>query len=160
LGSALAPDDAYLSIRGLRTLAVRMERHQASALKMARWLQARAEVREVLHPGLESFPGYALAKTQMSGYSGLFSFRLQPRDRAARHRFVDTTLKLFHLGYSWGGYESLIMPLITRARDDPALRVELGIDDDTHRLSIGLEDPDDLIAVLEEALVAWAGKPG
>ena len=160
LGSALAPDDAYLAIRGLRTLAVRMAQHQASGLKVARWLQARPEVLEVLHPGLESFPGYTLAKTQMRGYSGLFSFRLQPRDRAARHRFVDASLKLFHLGYSWGGYESLILPLITRARDDPALRAELGIDDDTHRLSIGLEDPDDLIAVLEEALVAWAGKPG
>jgi len=160
LGSALAPDDAYLAIRGLRTLAVRMERHQASALKVARWLQTRPEVREVLHPGLETFPGYNLAKTQMSGYSGLFSFRLQPRDRAARHRFVDATLKLFHLGYSWGGYESLIMPTITHARDNPALRAELGIDDDTYRLSIGLEDPDDLIAVLEEALAAWAGGTG
>lgn len=156
LGSALAPDDAYLALRGLRTLAVRMERHQASGLKVARWLQTRPEVREVLHPGLETFPGHELAKQQMSGFSGLFSFRLQPRGRAARHRFVDATLKLFHLGYSWGGYESLILPLLVHARGDPALRAELGIDDDTYRLSIGLEDPDDLIAVLEEALAAWS----
>jgi cystathionine beta-lyase len=156
LGCTLSPDDAYLAIRGLRTLGVRMAQHQASALKVARWLQTRPEVREVLHPGLESFPGYALAKSQMSGYSGLFSFRLQPRDRAAQHRFVDTSLKLFHLGYSWGGYESLIMPLLNSARNNPALRAELGLDDDIYRVSIGLEDPDDLIAVIEEALVAWA----
>jgi cysteine-S-conjugate beta-lyase len=156
LGGTLSPDDAYLAIRGLRTLPVRMAQHQEAGLKVARWLQARPEVREVLHPGLESFPGYALAKTQMSGYSGLFGFRLPPRGRAAQHRFVDTLLKLFRLGYSWGGYESLILPLITHSRDNPALRAELGLDDDTYRISIGLEDPDDLIALIAEALTAWA----
>lgn len=156
LGGALSPDDAYLAIRGLRTLPVRMARHQESGLRVARWLQGRPEVREVLHPGLESFPGYALAKTQMSGYPSLFSFRLQPRGRAAQHRFVDTLLKLFRLGYSWGGYESLILPLINAFRDNPALRAELGLDDDTYRICIGLEDPDDLIALLDGALHAWA----
>jgi cystathionine beta-lyase len=156
LGGILAPDDAYLAIRGLRTLPVRMARHQESALKVARWLETRPEVREVLHPGLPSFPGYALAKTQLCGYSGLFGFRLQPRDAAARHRFVDALLDVFSLGYSWGGYESLILPLITHQKDNPALRRALGLDDDTYRISIGLEDPDDLIAALERALAAWA----
>jgi len=159
LGGVLSPDDAYLAIRGLRTLPVRMARHQDSALKVARWLEARPEVRQVLHPGLPSFPGYELARSQMSGYSGLFAFRLQPRDPAARHRFVDALLDVFRLGYSWGGYESLILPLITHQRGSPALRQELGLDDDTYRISIGLEDPDDLIAALERALATWAS-PG
>ena len=156
LGGILSPDDAYLTIRGLRTLPVRMARHQESALKVARWLETRPEVREVRHPGLPSFPGYELARTQMCGYSGLFGFRLQPRDEAAQHRFVDSLLGLFRLGYSWGGYESLILPLITHQKGDPALRRELGLDNDTYRISIGLEDPDDLIAALDRALAAWA----
>jgi len=156
LGGILSPDDAYLAIRGLRTLPVRMARHQESALKVARWLETRPEVREVLHPGLPSFPGYELGCRQMSGYSGLFAFRLQPRDAAARHRFVDATLDLFRLGYSWGGYESIILPLITQHKGDAAMRASLGLDDDTYRISIGLEDPDDLIATLDRALTAWA----
>ncbi len=158
LGGVLSPDDAYLTIRGLRTLPVRMARHQDSALQVARWLEARPEVRQVLHPGLPSFPGYELAKTQMRGYSGLFGFRLQPRDAAAQHRFVDSLLGLFRLGYSWGGYESLILPLITHQKGDPGLRRELGLDSDTYRISIGLEDPDDLIAALERALAVWASE--
>lgn len=156
LGGTVSPDDAYLAIRGLRTLAVRMERHQSSALRVAHWLERRPEVREVLHPGLESFAGHELAESQMTGHSGLFGFRLQRRDRRAQHRFVDSLLALFRLGYSWGGYESLIMPLITHHRANPALRAELGLDDDTYRISIGLEDPEDIIASLEEALAAWA----
>lgn len=156
LGGVLGPDDAYLTIRGLRTLPIRMARHQASALEVAHWLEARPEVRQVLHPGLESFAGYSLGRAQMSGYSGLFGFRLQPRDRAARHRFVDSLLHLFSLGYSWGGYESLILPTINHFHNNPALRAELGLDDDTYRISIGLEDPQDLIAALDRALAAWA----
>ena len=156
LGGTTSPDDAYLAVRGLRTLAVRMERHQSSALRVARWLEKRREVREVLHPGLESFAGHELAESQMTGHSGLFSFRLQRRDRLAQHRFVDSLLGLFRLGYSWGGYESLIMPLITHHRANPALRAQLGLDDDTYRISIGLEDPEDIITCLEEALIAWA----
>jgi cysteine-S-conjugate beta-lyase len=155
LGGTLAPDDAYLATRGLRTLPVRMARHQDSALRIARWLEGRPEVRQVLHPGLESFPQHALAQAQMTGTSGLFSFRLQPRDGAARHRFVDTLLTLLRLGYSWGGYESLVLPLINSHKSDPTLRAELGLDDDTYRVSIGLEAPEDLLAVFEEALRAW-----
>jgi cystathionine beta-lyase len=142
LGGVLSPDDAYLAIRGIRTLPLRMARHHASALRIARWLEKRPEVREVLHPGLESFPGHELARSQMTGYSGLFSFRLQRRDGAARHRFVDSLLSLFYLGYSWGGYESLIVPRMDQ--------------DDTYRVSIGLEAPDDLMTALNDALVAWS----
>jgi cystathionine beta-lyase len=156
LGGALAPDDAYLAIRGLRTLPVRMARHQDSGLRVARWLQARPEVCAVLHPGLPSFAGYALAQTQMRGYSSLFGFRLQPRGEQARHRFVDTLLQLFRLGYSWGGYESLILPLLNHQKGNAQLREQLGLDDDTYRICIGLEHPDDLIAVLDQALAAWA----
>ena len=156
LGGILSPDDAYLTIVACGPCRCAWRATQESALKVARWLETRPEVREVRHPGLPSFPGYELARTQMCGYSGLFGFRLQPRDEAAQHRFVDSLLGLFRLGYSWGGYESLILPLITHQKGDPALRRELGLDNDTYRISIGLEDPDDLIAALDRALAAWA----
>ncbi len=145
LGGTISPDDAYLATRGLRTLSVRMPRHQESALHIARWLEAQPEVVRVLHPGLESFPGHTLAKAQMSGYSGLFGFQLRPRSRAAQARFVDATLSLFYLACSWGGYESLIIPV-------------MGLDSHTYRLSIGLEDPDDLIEVLRQAIEAYTAE--
>ncbi|HXV97214.1 MAG TPA: PLP-dependent aspartate aminotransferase family protein, partial [Anaerolineae bacterium] len=154
MGANLAPDDAYLALRGLRTLPLRMAQHQASALTIARWLQQRPEVRQVLHPGLPDFPGHALAQHQQTGYSSLFSFRLQPGTARARHAFVDT-LQLFLIAVSWGGYESLMLPLDLPYQDDPALRARLGLDDDTFRTSIGLEDPEDLMADLEKGLAAW-----
>lgn len=154
LGANLSPDDAYLALRSLRTLPLRMARHQESALKVARWLQTRPEVRAVLHPGLPNFAGYELAQKQMSGYSGLFSFRLQPGAEKARHAFVDA-LELYLIGVSWGGYESLILPLSTAFQSEPAWRARRGLDDDTFRISIGLEDADDLIADLEKGLAAW-----
>lgn len=154
LGAVLSPDDAYLALRGLRTLPLRMAQHQESALKIARWLASRPEVREVLHPGLPTFPGYELAKRQMTGYSSLFSFRLQPGTAEARRAFVDT-LELFLIGYSWGGYESLMLPLDRAFAGEPDWRARRGLDDDLFRTSIGLEDPDDLIADLERGLAAW-----
>jgi cystathionine beta-lyase len=154
LGASLAPDDAYLALRGLRTLPLRLAQHQASALRLARWLQQRPEVRQVLHPGLPEFPGHALALEQMTGFTSLFSFRLQPGSEAARRAFLDT-LELFLIGVSWGGYESLMIPLGGSYKDDPELRARRGLDDDTFRTSIGLEDPDDLIADLEKGLAAW-----
>lgn len=154
LGACLAPDDAYLALRGLRTLPLRLAQHQESALKIARWLQSRPEVREVLHPGLPEFPGYELARRQLTGYSSLFSFRLQPGTKEARHAFADA-LKLFYKAVSWGGYESLMLPLEGTHKDDPAWRVRSRVDDDTFRTSIGLEDADDLIADLERGLAAW-----
>ncbi len=154
LGANLAPDDAYLALRGLRTLPLRMAQHQQSALTIARWLQNRPEVREVLHPGLPEFPGYGLAQRQLTGCSSLFSFRLQPAPAKARHAFVDT-LELFLIGVSWGGYESLILPLEIEFTGEPDWRARRALDDDTFRTSIGLEDPDDLIADLEKGLAAW-----
>ena len=154
LGASLAPDDAYLALRGLRTLPLRLAQHQASALRLARWLQQRPEVRQVLHPGLPEFPGHALALEQMTGFTSLFSFRLQPGSEAARRAFLDT-LELFLIGVSWGGYESLMIPLGGSYKDDLELRARRGLDDDTFRTSIGLEDPDDLIADLEKGLAAW-----
>lgn len=154
LGANLAPDDAYLALRGLRTLPLRMAQHQQSALTIARWLQDRPEVRAVLHPGLPGFSGHELAQRQQSGYSSLFSFRLQPGTAKARRAFVDR-LELFLIGVSWGGYESLILPLETAFKHEPAWRARRGLDDDTFRTSIGLEDPEDLIADLEQGLAAW-----
>jgi cystathionine beta-lyase len=154
LGASLAPDDAYLALRGLRTLPLRLARHQQSALTVARWLQTRPEVREVLHPGLPNHGGQELALRQLRGYSSLFSFRLQPAPARARRAFVDR-LELFLIGVSWGGYESLILPLETAFSGEPAWRARRGIDDDTFRTSIGLEDPEDLIVDLEQGFTAW-----
>ncbi|MHB9031781.1 MAG: trans-sulfuration enzyme family protein [Anaerolineae bacterium] len=143
LGGTISPEDAYLAIRGLRTLPVRMAQHQKAGLHVARWLEQQPLVIEVMHPGLESFPGHALAASQMSGFSGLFSFRLQPKARAAQEAFVNSLLSLFHLGCSWGGFESLIIPAF-------------GLDSSAYRVSIGLEDEQDIIDVLSQGLEAYA----
>ncbi len=146
LGGTPSPSDAYLAVRGLRTLPIRMARHQDSAFRVARWLEGRPEIQGVWHPGLESFPGHELSETQMTGYSGLFSFQMPWRGWEAKHRFVDTLLVIFHLGYSWGGFESLVLPSMMNPD---------GQAPDRYRLSIGLEHPEDLIACLEKALEAW-----
>lgn len=154
LGACLAPDDAYLALRGLRTLPLRMAQHQKSALEIAQWLAAQPEVRQVLHPGLLDFPGHELACRQMTGYSSLFSFHLQPGTEEARRAFVDS-LQLFLIGVSWGGYESLMLPIGASYKDDPDWRARRNIDDDTFRTSIGLEDTEDLITDLKQGLAAW-----
>ena len=145
LGTHAAPDDCYLGQRGLRTLSVRLARHQASALRLARWVQARAEVARVMHPALDGDPGYAIWRRDFTGASGLFGVVLQPAGRAAVAAMLDG-LELFGMGYSWGGYESLIVPTdpakhrtaTTWVAEGPCLRIH-----------VGLEDPDDLIADLE-----------
>ena len=110
LGAALSPDDSYLVTRGLRTLAVRLKQEGETAMKLALWLKERPEIKRVLHPGLPDFPGYELAKTQLSGCSGLFSFSMKdPAPAEAQYAFVDA-LKYFGKGVSWGGYESLLLP--------------------------------------------------
>lgn len=151
LGASLAPDDAYLALRGLRSLPIRLRQHETSALRIARWLQEHPEVVEVLHPGLESHPHHALHRSQCMGDSGLFSFRLRPRGEAARAAFVNS-LRLFHLGYSWGGFESLLSPLAFSYYGNHELRRQLGLTDDHYRVSIGLEDPEDLLQDLAQAL--------
>ena len=154
LGACPGPDDSYLALRGLRTLHVRLKQHEASGLAVARWLEAQPDVARVLHPGLESFPGHSLHRSQTSGDSGLFGFQLQSRGEAARAAFVNS-LRFFGLGYSWGGYESLLSPLAFAHYGNDSLRAELGLTDDHFRVSIGLEGVDDLIADLSGALEAY-----
>jgi cysteine-S-conjugate beta-lyase len=143
LGGAISPEDAYLAIRGLRTLPVRMAQHQRSALQIAQWLEDQPMVKTVLYPGLESFPGHTLACSQMTGFSGVFSFYLQPKSRPVQEQFVNSLLKIFHLGCSWGGFESLVVPAF-------------GLDSSAYRVSIGLEDVDDIMEVLDEGLKGYA----
>lgn len=146
LGQIVSPDDAYLASRGLRTLAVRMKAHEASALKIAYWLQARSEVDLVLHPALPDCPGHIIWKRDFSGSSGLFSFVLNgTKENAAQ--FVDA-LELFGIGYSWGGFESLALPV-----HPETCRTEVPWNENRAliRLQIGLEDCDDLIADLDSA---------
>jgi cystathionine beta-lyase len=149
LGASLSPEDAFLAIRGLRTLPLRMARHQESALLLARRLLAHPGVIEVLHPALPFFPTHALWKKQFSGASGLFSFRLRGDPR----RFCDA-LRVFSLGVSWGGFESLALPHAAVAAGQGAAKARPDIAADTIRLSIGLEDPDDLWEDLERGFAA------
>jgi cystathionine beta-lyase len=136
LGIAVGGDDAYLVLRGLRTADVRMRRHEATALTVARWLEGRPEVARVLHPGLPSHPQHALFKRDFLGSSGLFSIILNPVSEQAVDAFLDA-LNLFGMGYSWGGYESLVIPFdcksyrtaTTWAPGGPALRFQIGLED-------------------------------
>lgn len=146
LGLYVSGDDCFLGLRGLRTLPVRLARHQETALTLARWLAANPAVARVLHPALESDPGYALWKRDFTGSCGLFGVVLKPVSDTAVAAFFDS-LRLFGLGYSWGGFESLIVrPHITRT----ALRFEA--EGPVIRIHAGLEDAGDLMADLEQAL--------
>lgn len=151
LGHVVSPDDAALALRGLRTMGVRLGCESASALAIAQWLAARPEIAEVLCPLLPGGPGHGLWRRDFKGGCGLFSFTFAPGiDDAARCRFVDA-LELFGIGYSWGGFESLVLPI------DPApIRTVTAWPKDrlAVRLSIGLEHPDDLIADLARGLAA------
>ncbi len=152
LGITVAPEDAFLASRGLRTMAVRLERHQQSALTVARWLSERPEVRQVLHPALPEHPGHALWKRDFKGASGLFSIILEPVPKPAADALLDS-LALFGLGYSWGGFESLAIPFDCSAYRS-ATRWNPG--GPAIRLQIGLEDPADLIADLDTGFAALA----
>mgnify|MGYP000878743551 CR=1 FL=1 len=152
LGQVLSPDDAWLAARGLRTLDVRMERHQASALKIAHWLADQPEVARVLHPALPECPGHAAWKRDFKGSSGLFSFVLKGGDEARRADLIDG-LAHFGIGYSWGGYESLALPV------DPQnyrTATRWHAEGPVVRLQIGLEDVDDLIEDLRAGLDRFA----
>ncbi|HEY4986701.1 MAG TPA: cystathionine beta-lyase [Bradyrhizobium sp.] len=155
LGVCAGPDDVFLALRGLRTLAVRLAQHHHSGLEMARWLQNRPEVLKVLHPALESDPGHAIWKRDFTGASGLFSIVLKPASPQAVDAFLDA-VTLFGMGYSWGGFESLVIPFdcssyrsaTTWAPGGPALR-----------LHIGLENVEDLKADLERGFAAFNAAP-
>ena len=145
LGLCTGPEDVYLGLRGLRSLGVRLERHQRSGLELARWLAERPEVARVIHPALPSDPGYALWKRDFTGASGLFSIVLKPVSEARLAAMLDG-LSLFGMGYSWGGFESLILPF-----DPMAYRTatKWQVEGPALRLHIGLEDVDDLKADLD-----------
>ena len=145
LGHSLSPDDAWLGSRGLRTMAVRLKQHEEGALKVAEWLKAQPQVGRVLHPALPDCPGHEYWKRDFKGASGLFSFELKGAGRDQRNAFVDR-LELFGIGYSWGGFESLALPVDPHrsATEPPAPNLV--------RLHIGLEDPQDLIDDLESSL--------
>ena len=145
LGLCPGPEDVFLALRGLRSLSVRLERHQKSGLELAEWLAARPEVARVLHPGLASDPGHALWKSHFAGASGLFSIVLKPYGRQALARMLDD-LQLFGMGYSWGGYESLIIPFDPSSYRSATIWQE---DGPGLRLHVGLEDIDDLKADLD-----------
>jgi cystathionine beta-lyase len=151
MGCVAAPDDCYQVLRGLRTMGVRLERHQENALTIARWLEAQPGVNRVLHPALESFPGHDIWKRDFSGASGIFSAVLAGGGKEKAHAFLNA-LELFGLGYSWGGYESLAVHVSladrTIARGNYAGPVM--------RLQIGLEDVEDLKADLSKGLAAAA----
>ena len=151
LGQVLSPDDAYLAARGLRTMAVRLKAHEASALDLAHWLEGRAEVISVRHPALPSCPGHEIWKRDFSGSSGLFSFVLKGDWEAAR-KFVDV-LELFGIGYSWGGFESLAVP---KRPEDYRSVTAWSCEGTVIRLQIGLEDVRDLKADLERGFAAIA----
>ena len=149
-GQVISPDDAYLAHRGLHTLDVRLRRHESNALRIARWLEQRPEVGAVLHPALPSCPGHAHWSRDFSGSSGLFSFVLSGAGDAQAAALIDG-LSLFGIGYSWGGFESLALPVDPRP-DRSATRWTA--DGPLIRLSVGLEDPADLIADLERGFAA------
>lgn len=149
MGCCAAPDDVYQVLRGLRTMGVRLERHQQSALAIARWLEGQEGVSRVLHPGLESHSGHALWKRDFSGASGIFSVVLDGGGKEKAHAFLDA-LEIFGLGYSWGGYESLAVHVSladrTIAKGDHAGPVM--------RLQIGLENVEDLMQDIARGLAA------
>jgi cystathionine beta-lyase len=146
LGHQVGPDDAWLALRGLRTLGVRLRSHEAAALRIATWLREQPQVGRVLHPALPDCPGHEIWRRDFKGSAGLFAFSLAGADQARRARFIEA-LKLFPIGWSWGGYESLVSPV--HAGRSVARRDHGG---PLVRLQIGLEDPDDLIADLAQAL--------
>ncbi len=152
LGGKIAPFEAWLVLRGLRTLSLRMERHSRSAMKLAEYLEKHPKVSKVNYPGLESFPQHELAKKQMSDFSGLFSFELTT-DVDGVKRFLNH-LKYFKIGVSWGGYESLVYaPIISLSKELPAEKWQAaGIHPGIVRISIGLENAEDLIRDLGMAL--------
>ncbi len=146
LGQCIGPDDAYLAQRGLRTLAVRLARHQESALKVAEWLERQPAIERVLYPALSSDPGHALWRRDFTGASGLLSIVLKPVALEKVEAMVDG-LKLFGIGASWGGFESLVCPsraVRTATALDPARPIL--------RFHIGLEAVDDLLADLKAGL--------
>jgi cystathionine beta-lyase len=146
LGMFVGPDEVNLALRGLRTMGVRLARHQESALVIARWLETREEVARVIHPALPSHPGHALWIRDFAGASGLFSFVTTAAPYSAVEAMLDD-LSFFALGYSWGGFESLVMTVDPRQMRSATQWNEAG---HLIRIHIGLENPADLISDLDK----------
>jgi cysteine-S-conjugate beta-lyase len=155
-GLCEGPDDVYLGLRGLRTLAVRLNRHFKSGLAVACWLEQRPEVLRLLHPAMPSHPGHAIWKRDFTGASGLFSLVLKPVPQKAVYAFLDT-LTLFGIGASWGGYESLAIPFDCAAARTATRWAPGG---PTVRFHIGLEAVEDLLTDLERGFAALAMATG
>ena len=151
VGSVLSPFDSFLTLRGIKTLSVRMERHERNAMEISRYLEERDEVEKVLYPGLESFQYHKLAEKQMSGYGGMLSFYLKGRELEAKSFLKN--LQYISLAESLGGVESLIeQPFsMTHASIPEEERRRLGISENLLRLSVGLEDVTDLVEDIENA---------
>lgn len=155
-GGILGPHDSYLVLRGIKTLALRMQRHSENGQKIAEFLQNHPKVKDVIYPGLASHPQHDLAKRQMpDGFGGMVSFNFKSGEKADAVKFLEN-VKVFTLAESLGGVESLANhpALMTHASIPADKRAEIGITDDLVRLSVGIEDSDDLIADLESAFNA------
>jgi cystathionine beta-lyase len=148
VGNCAGPDDVYLGLRGLRTLAVRLRRHQETALRLCEWLRTQPEVERLLYPALADDPGHALWQRDFTGASGLFGVVLKPCSRAVLAAMVDG-FKLFGMGYSWGGYESLALPVPAESIGTLRTATAWPHAGPLLRLHAGLEDPDDLIEDLQ-----------
>lgn len=156
IGLCVSPDDAWLALRGLRTLPIRYAEQARSMMQVAEWMAARPEVSRVLHPALPGDPGHTLWKRDFTGAASLFGVVMQGGDAKAAHAFLDA-LSLFGLGYSWGGFESLA----TYETPQMAFRVNPpGLEGALLRFHVGLEDPAELIADLEIGLAAWRAALG
>ncbi|BCP55150.1 cystathionine beta-lyase [Kaistia sp. 32K] len=153
IGAISGPFDSFLALRGLKTLALRMQRHSENGLAIAKWLEARPDVKRVIYPGLESHPQHAIAKRQMHAFGGMISVELD-RDLAGTKRFLER-VRLFTLAESLGGVESLIEhpATMTHASIPLAQREAIGITDGLVRFSAGIEAADDLIADIAQALL-------
>jgi cystathionine gamma-lyase len=154
IGGISGPFDSFLALRGLKTLALRMERHSANALAIAEWLERRKDVRRVIYPGLASHPQHAVARRQMNGFGGIITVELD-RDLAGTKRMLER-VQLFALAESLGGVESLIEhpATMTHATIPEPQREALGISPSLVRISVGVEDSSDLISDLSQALAA------
>lgn len=154
MGAICAPHTAYLLLRGLKTLDLRMKRHNETGLEVARFLEGHPQIRRVYHPGLPSHPDHATAREQMSGFGGVVSFEVRG-DLEATGRFIDA-LQIPYMGPSLGGVESLVEQVVLASYYElsPEERAEVGISDTLVRYAVGIEDADDLIADLDHALAA------
>jgi cystathionine beta-lyase len=154
LGQYASPDDVWLALRGLRTMAVRLERQEASGLEVARWLEGRPEVLQVMHPALPGHPQHHLWRRDFTGACSLFGVVFQPHYSMEDVTRAIDGLCLFGIGASWGGYESLALPttgFVTRTAGTGSFAGPMA------RLHIGLEEPADLIADLEQGLARLGG---